>query len=61
MLRAMSSTGNKRRIGSPKQTWNTPEAIAKHRAMTPEQRIKKTVEVSQQAMKMARARRVDDA
>jgi hypothetical protein len=43
------------------RTWNSPEAIARHRAMTPEQRIKKTVELSNQALKMARARRVDDS
>lgn len=53
-----------RDIPHPEQgqrTWNTPEAIARHRAMTPGQRIKKTVEISRQAIKMARARRIDDA
>lgn len=46
--------------GAPTQkTWNTPEAIARHRTMTPGERIKKASQLSNQALKMARARRID--
>ncbi len=55
----MSPLPDKQRASSGQKTWNTPEAIARHRALTPEQRIKKTVELSRQAIKMARARRLD--
>jgi hypothetical protein len=54
----MAGTADKR-DGKKRETWNTPEAIARHRAMTPAERIKRTVELSQQALKMAHARRTD--
>jgi hypothetical protein len=44
---------------SSQRTWNTPEAIARHRRMTPGERIKKTSQLSNQALKLARARRID--
>lgn len=42
-----------------RRTWNTPDAIAKHRAMTPAERIKKVEKLSREARKLATARRVD--
>lgn len=44
---------------STRRTWNTPDAIAKHRAMTPAERIEKVVKLSREARKLATARRVD--
>jgi hypothetical protein len=55
----VSSHGNDIHANRSQRTWNTPDAIARHAAMTPGQRIKKTAELSRQAIKMARARRVD--
>lgn len=43
----------------PAETWNTPEAIAQHREMTPEQRLRKTIELSRAVLRLARAPRVD--
>jgi len=40
-------------------TWNTPEAIAEHRAMSPEQRVRKAIALSQAALRFASAPRVD--
>ena len=40
--------------------WNTPEAIARHRSMTPEERLRRTIELSRAALRFARAERVDD-
>ena len=45
--------------GSP-QTWNSPEAIAEHRGMSPEQRLRKAIALSQAALRFARAERVDE-
>ena len=42
------------------KTWNSPEAIAEHRAMSPEQRLRKTIALSQAALRFARAERVDE-
>jgi len=42
-----------------RRTWNTPDAIARHRTMTPAERIKKVVKLSREARKLATARRVD--
>jgi len=39
--------------------WNTPEAIARHRSMTPEERLHRTIELSRAALRFARAERVD--
>ena len=36
-------------------TWNTREAIARHRAMSPEQRLRKAIALSQAALRFARA------
>lgn len=41
------------------QTWNSPEQIAEHRAMTPEQRLRKMISLSQAAVRVSRAERVD--
>lgn len=40
-------------------TWNTPEAIAEHRALSPEERVRKAIALSQAALRFAAARRVD--
>ena len=42
------------------KTWNSPEAIAEHRAMTPEQRLRKAIALSQAALRFTRAERVDE-
>jgi hypothetical protein len=55
----MSTRADKPHDGSAQKTWNTPETIARHRAMTPGERIKKASQLSNQALKMARARRLD--
>lgn len=55
----MATRANKPHGDSSQKTWNTPDAIAKHRAMTPGERIKKASQLSNQALKMARARRID--
>ena len=54
--------GGRGSLGVPasRQTWNTPEAIAKHRAMSPEQRLRKTIALSQAALRFAHAERVDE-
>jgi hypothetical protein len=39
----------------PQRTWNTPEDIERHREMTPEQRIKKAIELSRAALRFAAA------
>jgi len=39
----------------PQRTWNTPEDIARHREMTPDQRIKKAIELSRAALRFATA------
>lgn len=46
--------------GAKSDTWNTPEQIAAHRAMTPGQRVRRTIEVSRAALLFTRAERVDD-
>lgn len=56
----MSSREQRPKTGGQRRTWNTPEVIAEHRAMTPAQRIKKMDRLSREARKMATARRVDD-
>jgi hypothetical protein len=38
------------------QTWNTPEWIARHRAMTPGERIELAVALSRTALQFAQAR-----
>lgn len=50
-------------VDSPRrelETWNPPEAIAEHRAMTPEQRLRKAIALSQAALRFAGARRIDE-
>lgn len=42
-----------------RRTWNTPDAIAKHRVMTPAERIDKVVKLSREARKLATASRLD--
>jgi hypothetical protein len=44
----------------PQRTWNTPEDIARHREMTPEERLRKTIKLSQAALRFAAAGRSDD-
>jgi hypothetical protein len=41
-------------------TWNDPERIAAHRAMTPAVRLWLTIEVSRAALRFANGRRVDE-
>lgn len=41
------------------RTWNTPEDIRIHRSMTPEQRLRKAIELSRAARRFAAARRLD--
>lgn len=55
----MPTRADKPEVNPGQKTWNTPEAIARHRAMTPGERIKKASRLSNQALKMARARRID--
>jgi hypothetical protein len=42
------------------ETWNDAEAIARHRRMTPSQRVALAIEVSQAALRIAHAERVPD-
>jgi hypothetical protein len=44
---------------SDQSTWNTADAIAEHRVMTPEQRLRKAIQLSRAALRLARAPRVD--
>jgi len=41
------------------QTWNSAAQIAEHRAMTPEQRLRKMISLSQAALRFSRAERAD--
>lgn len=54
-------SGQSHRTGRPRPggTWNTPEAIERHRRMTPEERVRKAIELSRAAIRFARAERVD--
>lgn len=46
--------------GKRKQrTWNSPEQIAEHRAMSVEERIKRCIKLSRAALKFSTARPVD--
>lgn len=52
--------GNAKSVQSPPspqadRTWNTPEAIARHREMTPEQRLRAAIALSQAALRFAQA------
>ena len=38
-------------------TWNSPEAIARHREMSPEERLRKAIALSQAALRFATAPR----
>lgn len=40
-------------------TWNSLEAIAEHRGMSPEQRVRKAIAISQAALRLAQAPRID--
>jgi hypothetical protein len=42
------------------ETWNDTEAIARHRALTPSQRVALAIEVSRAALHFAQAERVSD-
>jgi hypothetical protein len=42
------------------ETWNDTEAIARHRAMTPSQRVALAIEISRAALRFAQAQRVPD-
>jgi hypothetical protein len=42
------------------ETWNDTEAIARHRAMTPSQRVALAIEISRAALRFAQAERVPD-
>ncbi len=55
----MPARADKPEVSPGQKTWNSPDAIARHRAMTPGERIKKASRLSNQALKMARARRID--
>jgi len=45
-------------VPSPRQrTWNTPEQIARHRAMTVEERLRRTIELSRAAIRFSQAER----
>lgn len=54
------ATSQPAKTGPQPGTWNSPEQIAAHRAMTPGQRLRRTIEVSRAALLFARAERVDD-
>jgi len=45
--------------GDGEGTWNSPEAIERHRAMTPEQRFRATADLSRAALRFRDAERVD--
>jgi hypothetical protein len=42
------------------KTWNSAEDIARHRAMTPQERWRRTISLSQAAQRLARAERLDE-
>jgi hypothetical protein len=42
-------------------TWNDAERIAAHRAMSPGERLRLTIEASRAALRFAHGRRVDEA
>jgi hypothetical protein len=42
------------------ETWNDTEAINRHRAMTPSQRVALAIEISRAALLFAQAERVND-
>jgi hypothetical protein len=42
------------------ETWNDTAAIARHRAMTPSQRVALAIEISRAALRFAHAERVAD-
>ncbi len=42
------------------ETWNDTEAINRHRAMTPSERVALAIEVSRAALRFAHAKRVTD-
>jgi hypothetical protein len=42
------------------ETWNDTEAIARHRTMTPSQRVALAIEISRAALRFAHAQRVPD-
>lgn len=46
--------------GVTHETWNSPAQIARHRAMTPQERLRKAIALSQAAIRFSRAERVDD-
>jgi hypothetical protein len=58
----MSTNEPKTTAGAPGQqpTWNTPEDIARHREMTPEERLRKTIKLSQAALRFVAAGRSED-
>jgi len=37
------------------RTWNTPEAIARHRAISPEERLRKAIALSRAALRFSAA------
>ncbi len=37
------------------RTWNTPEAIARHRALSPEERLRKAIALSRAALRFSAA------
>lgn len=41
------------------RTWNAPEDIERHRLLTPEERLRKTIAVSRAALRFASAERSD--
>ena len=45
--------------GDEQGTWNTPQAIARHRRMSPEERLRCAVELSRAALRFAGAQRAD--
>lgn len=57
---AHTGDGKSTSQGDGSKTWNSPEAIAEHRAMTPEQRLRKAIALSQAALRFTRAERVDE-
>ena len=42
------------------ETWNDTEAIARHRALTPSQRVALAIEISRAALRFAQAERIRD-
>jgi hypothetical protein len=45
------------RPSDQRRTWNSPEQIARHRAMSKEERFKLAVELSRAALKFSKAER----